>query len=288
YFATYNTPERSAVTIRQLLTHTSGLPAEIFFWRDFADVPARRRAVLEQPLEAEPGTRSRYSCVGYITLGLLIEDLLDQPLDQAVDELVCGPLGLTSTGYNPLAGVAPGPAAERVKDRIAATEMRPITWTRLHDPADADPRGVVHDENAASLDGVSGNAGLFGPVSDLLRFGRAVLDGLTGPGPDTSALGLSRAGLREMVTPQLPPGINPGYQSGLGFRIDDESFMGALVGSQRAYGHTGFTGTSLVLDEERDLVLVLCTNRVHPSRTWSEMGTFRRQLAGLVAQAAWP
>jgi CubicO group peptidase (beta-lactamase class C family) len=80
--------------------------------------------------------------------------------------------------------------------------------------------------------------------------------------------------------------MNPDYQSGLGFRIDDRSFMGSLVGRQRAYGHTGYTGTSLVLDEMRDVVVVLCTNRVHPSRSWSEMGPVRRQLADLVAQAA--
>jgi CubicO group peptidase (beta-lactamase class C family) len=295
YLPSYCGGDRSRVTIRQLLTHTSGLPAEIFFWRDFPDVASRRQAVLEQPLEAEPGTRHRYSCVGYITLGLLMEDLLGQPLDHIVDELVCRPLGLTQTGYRPLSGLSPK-EADTAKRAIAATEMRPITWTRRHDAADPDPRGVVHDENAASLDGVSGNAGLFAPVRDLVTFGRVLLDGLSTDSAPTGGrrrelstpLGLSAAGVRELVRPQLPPGIDPGYQSGLGFRIDDPSFMGTLVGSQRAYGHTGFTGTSIVLDEQRDVVLVLCTNRVHPNRTWSEMGTLRRRLAGLVAQAAWP
>ena len=150
----------------------------------------------------------------------------------------------------------------------------------LHDPDDPDLRGVVHDENAASFDGVSGNAGLFGTAGDLLIFGRAVLDTVAGK---PTALGLSPAAVRGMLSPQLPAGVDPGYQSGLGFRIDDPTFMGELASRGRAYGHTGFTGTSLVLDETRDLVLVLLTNRVHPTRSWSALNPFRRQVASVVA-----
>lgn len=287
---------RSLVTVRQLLTHTSGLPAEIHVWRDSPDPDSRRAAVLSHPLEAPPATRSRYSCVGYITLGLLAERLTGRPLDELVAEYVCVPLGLDRTRYRPLSGVPPQERAA-VKDTIAATEMRPISWSSSHDPADPDPRGIVHDENAASLDGVSGNAGLFAPASDLLTFGRAVLGAATTD--RANPLGMAREWARSMLTPQLPVGIDPGYQSGLGFRVDDPSFMGALAGTGQAYGHTGFTGTSLVIDEARDLVLVLMTNRVHPSRSWSDLNPFRRRLAQLVAdhcpvggsarsQAAWP
>jgi CubicO group peptidase (beta-lactamase class C family) len=279
YFPTYRSSGREAVTVRQLLTHTSGLPADIHFWRDRPDPAARREAVLAQPLDAAPGTRSRYSCVGYLTLGLLVEQLLAVGLDVAVQDLVCRPLGMTRTGYRPLDRP---PAGRRdLRDAIAATEMRRIEWSPRHDPNDPDPRGVVHDENAASLGGVAGNAGLFGPAGDLLVFGRALLDALTGdPAP---RWGLSPSAAREMVRPQLPDGVAPGYQSGLGFRIDDGSFMGRLAGRGRAYGHTGFTGTSLVVDEARNLVSVLVTNRVHPSRTWSTLNPFRQQLADLLA-----
>jgi CubicO group peptidase (beta-lactamase class C family) len=294
YFPDYAGGAKAAVTIRQLLTHTSGLPAEIALWRDFGDVDSRRTGVLRQPLEVPPGSRSLYSCVGFITLGFLIERLFGTRLDAALDELVFKPVGMTRTGYLPLNRVEP--------DDIAATEVRPITWTTLHQPAELDGRGVVHDENAASLGGVSGNAGVFGPAIDLLRFGRALLDGLAG---ESSALGLSRPGTRQLVTPQLPPDLCPGYQSGLGFRVDDVNFMGRLAGNGSAYGHTGFTGTSIVIDEARNVVLVLLTNRVHPSRTWSLLNPARERVSDLVAdhyraipvatvcaespaQAAWP
>lgn len=283
YFDSYQGGDRCLVTVRQLLSHTSGLPAETFLWRDYADTSTRRAAVLAQPLEAVPGSRSRYSCVGYLTLGLLAEKVLGRPLDALVAELVCAPLGMTRTRFVPLQPrtEAEQIQADQLKDNIAATEMRRIDWSPQHDPADPDPRGIVHDENAASLGGVSGNAGLFGPVRELLLFGRAFLTALLDDGP--AVLGLSRAGAREMLTPQLPVGLNPDYQSGLGFRIDDRSFMGSLAGTGKTYGHTGFTGTSLVIDEARDLVLVLLTNRVHPSRTWSELNPTRRRLADLVA-----
>ena len=283
YFDSYGGGERSEVTVRQLLTHTSGLPADIHFWRDAPDPPARQAAVLAQPLEARPGTRFRYSCVGYLTLGFLVE-LLGEPLAVAVDQGICAPLGLTQTDYRPrarryLVGEQP---QDDPRDGIAATEMRRIDWTPLHDPGDPDPRGVVHDENAASIGGEAGNAGLFGSARDLLVFGRTVLDGLSREGP--SRLGLERQTLRQMVSPQLPGNWSPAHQSGLGYRIDDRAFMGDLAGSGRAYGHTGFTGTSLVIDEARDLVCVLLTNRVHPSRNWSALDLFRRELADLLAR----
>ena len=139
---------------------------------------------------------------------------------------------------------------------------------------------MVHDENAAALDGVAGNAGIFSTTGDLLALGRGILAGLRGTNP----LPVSGALLREMVTPQPAPGADAGI--GLGFRIDDPSFMSGLLGSGRAYGHTGFTGTSLVIDEARDLVLVLLTNRVHPDRSWADLGPLRRRLADEAA-ATW-
>lgn len=271
FFDEYAMDDRRRVTVRMLLTHTSGLPADIFLARDHSGVEARRAALLARPLEAAPGTRSCYSCVGYLTLGLLAERLLGQPLSVAVHDLICAPLGMRRTGFRPLEWAEP--------DDLAATEMRPTAAGRRPKARHVDPRGVVHDENAAALGGVAGNAGLFADAADLLAFGRAHLNGLAG----SSALSLSPTTLRELVTPQLPAALETGYRSGLGFRIDDSASMGGLVGSQQAYGHPGFTGTSMVLDERRDVVLVLLTNRVHPSRTWSELASFRRQVADTLA-----
>jgi CubicO group peptidase (beta-lactamase class C family) len=280
HLPSYAKGEKARVTARHLLTHMSGLPAEIFFWQLRGSDQARRAAVLAQPLEAQPGERFCYSCVGYITLGFLVEQVTGRSLEEVVDDWICAPLGLNSTGYLPL---------QRAGDRdpagfrrtIAASEMRRITWARVHDPDDPDVRGIVHDENAAALGGVSGNAGIFSSARDLLAFGRAYLTAVTSA--PRSPLGLARSTARELVRPQLPAGLEVEFQSGLGFRIDDETFMGRLIGTGQAYGHPGFTGTSLVIDERRDLVLVLLTNRVHPNRTWSELNPFRRRLADLVA-----
>lgn len=282
---------RDRVTVRQLLTHSSGLPAEIWFWQHPSPPDSRRASVLACPLTAEPGTRFLYSCVGYITLGLLAEQLTGSSLDRLVQERICAPLGLVRTGYRP----ADDPPGIDV-DAIAATEMRAVTWSGLvtPDPQHADHqrldhRGVVHDENAAWLDGVSGNAGIFSTAAEIATFGRALLDALnpeSSPSSGPSELGLSPSLVRAMLSPQLPDGLNPDYQSGLGFRIDDVAFMGGLCGTGQAYGHTGFTGTSLVLDESRDTVIALMTNRVHPTREWSQLQSFRRELHDLVAREA--
>ncbi|GAA2095595.1 hypothetical protein GCM10009841_06820 [Microlunatus panaciterrae] len=267
FLVEYRAPVRDRVTVRQLLTHTSGLPAEIFIWRDVREAAARPAAVLGCPLEAEPGTRFRYSCTGYITLGLLAQRLTGESLDQLVQRIVCRPLGLPDTSYRPLDRLG-----RHDIDRVAATECR---------GAD-DTRGIVHDENAASLNGVSGNAGLFGTVADLLRFGRFFLDGPASITDGTSPL--SAATMAEMLTPQLPASIDNDYQSGLSWRIDDRGFMGDLAGRGRTFGHTGFTGTSLLVDPDRRLVAVLLTNRVHPSRDWSDMNAFRRRVATVLAE----
>jgi CubicO group peptidase (beta-lactamase class C family) len=175
-----------------------------------------------------------------------------------VRERVCAPLGLTQTGYTPPAGR---------RHRIAATEYQP-QWGR------GLVRGQVHDENSWSLGGTGGNAGIFGTAHELARFGEMLrgggsLDGVRVLAADTVA---------EMTRDQLPPGLDPGFRHGLGVRIADPQSMGVLA-ADGAFGHTGFTGTSLVVDVPRRLVVVLLTNRVHPSRDWSDVGELRRAVA---------
>lgn len=273
YLPGFTADLRREVTVRHLLTHTAGLPADTWAWRDQADPPARRSAVLAEPLRSRPGAGFRYSCVGYLLLGLVVERVAG-PLDVVVQQQVAEPLGLAGLGYRPLDRGIP-------RDRIAATEVRPVSWSSLVDPAETDTRGVAHDENAASWDGVAGNAGLFGTAADLLGLGRALLDLLAG---HRSPLRLGRDTARAMVTHQAT-GRAEGFGVGFGWRIDDPSFMGAFAGRGRAYGHTGFTGTSLLVDEDRDLVAALLTNRVHPTRSWTDLGPFRRELAAELAGA---
>jgi CubicO group peptidase (beta-lactamase class C family) len=259
--------DRAKVTLRRLLTHTSGLPALLSLWTDWPDRPARATALLNAPLVHPPGTAFEYSCVGFLVIGLLAEQVTGRGLADLVRERVCAPLGLVDTGYLPDAGRL---------SRIAATEYQPGVGRGL-------VRGQVHDENSWSMGGTGGNAGIFGTAGELARFGEMLrcygaLDGVRV---------LSEETVDEMTRDQLPAGIDPGFRHGLGVRLDDPGFMGALAGSG-AFGHTGFTGTSLVVDRTRELVVVLLTNRVHPSREWSDVAPLRRDVAHLAARPGGP
>jgi CubicO group peptidase (beta-lactamase class C family) len=262
--------DRTEVTLRRLMTHTSGLPALLSLWTDWPDRPARVTAILNAPLVHRPGTAFEYSCVGYLVAGLLAEQVTGRPLAQLIRDLVCTPLGLADTGYLPSA----------LPSRIAATEYQPAVGRGL-------VWGQVHDENSWSLGGTGGNAGIFGTVAELARFGEM----LRGYGAVDGVRVLSEDTVAEMTRDQLPPSIDPGYRHGLGVRIADPQFMGVLAGpsdagGSAAFGHTGFTGTSLVVDTSRELVVVVLTNRVHPSRTWSDVGGLRRAVAALAASVA--
>jgi CubicO group peptidase (beta-lactamase class C family) len=255
--------DRLGVTLRRLMTHTSGLPALLSLWTDWPDRAARVRAVLDAPLVRRPGTGFEYSCVGYLLAGLLAERVTGRGLADLVRERVCAPLGLTQTGYTPPADRLP---------RIAATEYQP-QWGR------GLVRGQVHDENSWSLGGTGGNSGIFGTAGELARFGEM----LRGDGSVDGVRVLAADTVAEMTRDQLPAGLDPGFRHGLGVRIADPQSMGQLA-ADGAFGHTGFTGTCLVVDRSRGLVVVLLTNRVHPSRDWSDVGELRRAVARLASR----
>jgi CubicO group peptidase (beta-lactamase class C family) len=229
----YQTPSLADVTVRALLSHTSGLPA----WRPlFAQAGTRRAAlaaVLQAPLE-RPGVVS-YSDIGFMLLGALVERVSKRPLDAFARDEVFVPLGMLETTFGPIAGVP-----------VAATED--CGWrNRLLE-------GEVHDENAALWDGVAGHAGLFGTVADVAAYASAWLrlDGRLGPEPL----------LREALA--LHGEGDDGARRGLGWLLAHPSaFAGEAA---RGYGHTGFTGTSLWIDPERGSASVLLTNRIHPHR----------------------
>jgi len=264
HLPSFATDDRRAVTLRLLLSHMSGLPDLLRLWTDWPDRQSRRDAVLATPLRHAPGTVFEYSCIGYIVAGFLAERVSGRPLHELIRDRVCRPLGLRDTGHLP--------PADRIA-RIAATEHQPEAGRGM-------VRGSVHDENAWSLGGTVGNAGLFSTAADLARFGEAVRRG----GELEGRRILAESTVQEMIANQLPDGVDPGYGHGLGFRIGDPSSMGALAESG-AVGHTGFTGASIVIDPLRGLVVVLLTNRVHPSREWSDIGPVRRRVADLAAAA---
>jgi CubicO group peptidase (beta-lactamase class C family) len=253
---------RPDVTLRHLLIHTSGLPAVRRLWTVPGDRVARADAVLATASEAAAGARHVYSCVGYLITGVLLERALGAPLPALVEQFITGPLGLTDTGF------APSPA---VHHRIAATEDSAHVGRGV-------VRGEVHDEASWSLGGTGGNAGLFSTAADLLRFAEMLRAG--GVDPRTGARVLSAESVAAMTTDQLPAGMaaDVGYGQGIGPRIADRTFTGSLT-SDRAYGHTGFTGTSLVVDPDHELVVILLANAVHPVRGRTMMGELRSAVA---------
>ena len=191
-----------------------------------------------------------------ITAGKLVELATGQPLDQVVHDRITGPLGMRDTGYNP-------PASEL--DRIAATEYQTA-------PPRGMVRGSVHDENAWALNGVAGHAGVFSTADDLAVLAQTIING--GSYGDTRILS-------EDSVDALMHNENaafPGNSHGLGFELDQMWYMDGLVGPETA-GHTGYTGTSIVIDRASKSFVILLTNRVHPSRNWGSNNPARRAVA---------
>ncbi|MEV4801466.1 serine hydrolase domain-containing protein [Nonomuraea sp. NPDC049421] len=244
------------ITPRRLLTHTAGLPPTRRIDQELpdADAGARLAAMVATPSAHPVGGPYLYSDVGMVMAGRLAELTGGAPLDVLVRERVTGPLGLSDTGYRP------GP---EVLGRVAATE-----W-KAERPGPGCVRGEVHDETAYALGGVAGHAGVFAPAGDLLAFGEALR---LGGGPVLGA-----AAVAEMTRDQGAEGAP--FRHGLGVRIGDPGIVGPL---KDAYGHSGFTGTSLVIDPARHLTVVLLTNAVHPVRGREGV----RELRNAVAEEA--
>ncbi|WP_020673679.1 serine hydrolase domain-containing protein [Amycolatopsis nigrescens] len=241
----YTGGDKAGITVRQLLTHTSGLPGATPLWREFPTRAGLLDALRTRPLPVAPGSRVEYSSQGFILLGRIAEAASGRPLDKLVDELVLVPAGLRDTRYTP--GAADRP-------RAVATEQ--CAWRgRL-------VRGEVHDENCVVLGGVAGHAGLFGTLGDLERLGQELAGG------GSSLLGKEM--FAEMTTCHTE---GHRLRRGLGWQLTDapDSPLGP-----NAYGHTGFTGTSLWIDPDSARFFVLLTNRVHPSRDGNAIVRVRR------------
>ena len=257
---------KERVTVRQLLTHSSGLPA----WRPlYLEADSRRTAlwiVNTTPLAGAPGAAYVYTDLGAIVLMEAVERVTGEPLDRFLGERVFRPLGMPATRYLP-------PAAWR--PRIAPTERDTAFRHRML-------RGEVHDENAGRLGGVSGHAGLFSNALDLSRFAAMLLNSGAW---DTLQLIHSET-VAEFTRRQ---NVVPGSTRALGWDTapqppDSTSSAGTKL-SPRAFGHTGFTGTSLWIDPDRDLFIILLTNRVHPTRANRAILQVRPHVADLVVAA---
>jgi len=265
YLPEFRGAMKEQVTIRHLLTHSSGLPAWRPLFREARDRRAALALVDTTPLDTVPGTRFVYSDLGAIVLTQVVERITGERLDQFLARRVFSPLRMPATGFLP-------PQAWR--DRIAPTEHDTAFRHRM-------VRGEVHDENAGRMGGVSGHAGLFSTAQDLARFAGWLMASRAGT---DSALGVTPATVLAFTTRQ---GIPPGSTRALGWDTPSDSgysSAGSLL-SRRSFGHTGFTGTSIWMDPERDLFIILLTNRVNPTRANTRILQVRANVADLVAEA---
>jgi CubicO group peptidase (beta-lactamase class C family) len=263
YIPAFAANGKANITIRNLLTHTSGLPADPD--PSLCDYPTndqRWAAVYAVAPFAPPDTAYLYSDMNMMTMGKVIEAVTGQTLDQVIAQRITRPLAMTDTMFNPPASLRP---------RIAAEEFQPWTGRGI-------VWGSVHDENAYCVGGVSGHAGLFSTAHDLGVLAQALLDG----GRYGRARILSEESVRSMFTDYNQ--AFPGNAHGLGFELDQRWYMDGLTSPVTA-GHTGYTGTSIVIDPLSDSFVILLTNRVHPSRNWGSNNPSRRAVARDLALA---
>lgn len=253
---------KEGVTLRHLLTHSSGLLAHVKFWEKGLKEDEILPFICSLPLEdgARPGAQAVYSDLGFILLGEVLRRATGLRLDEFAAREVFGPLGMSDTRFTP-------PAC--LRSRIAATEYRAdlgrVMW------------GEVHDENALALGGVAGHAGLFSTAPDLARYalmwlGKGEFGGQRVLSPATVA-----ASTREQIAAT-------GERRAIGWALKSQklTICGDLL-SPGAFGHTGFTGTSLVCDPANDLAVILLTNRVHAGRETNDVIRLRPLFANAVA-----
>jgi len=256
--------DKDRVTIRHLLNHSSGLRAWQPFYREIAEEARLRpgyrwnregkRRLLERVhrsrLVYRPGSKSIYSDLGFILLGEIVERISGVSLDRFCRTEIFNPLGLRNTFF--------ASASRRRTVRFAATEK--IDWRgRI-------VVGQVHDDNAYAMGGVAGHAGLFGTAGDLARFGQMILDARQGRHSFLSQKTVETFTARQNTA---------GSSWALGWDTPSEPSSAGRFVSPRAFGHLGYTGTSIWIDPENELVIVLLTNRVHPTSQNLKIRKFR-------------
>ncbi|TMJ12292.1 MAG: beta-lactamase family protein [Bacillati bacterium ANGP1] len=277
YLPAFGASGKQAVTVRHLLTHTSGLPAWIRLYLRVRTPAEALRYICALSPGAAPGSRVEYSDLGFIVLGELVRACGELSLDRYLDARIAPLVGWRRTRFRPPAGWRPRCVATEAGNEFeraaAGAEGKGFRWRT------GVICGEVHDGNSYYLyRGVAGHAGLFSTAEEVGRFGQIMLD--FGATPHGAVLG--RRTVAEATrdqTGQLEEA------RGLGWRCRRGSpFMGVRASSE-AFGHTGFTGTSLLVDPPRALVVVLLTNRVHPRAATTAIETFRAQFHDAVIEA---
>lgn len=260
YLPEWTSPGTATITIRHLLTHSAGLPSWRPFYKEATSASDARAKLFATAPDTVPGARFLYSDLGFILLGLVVERVSGEPLS-AFDTLrVFRPLGMRDIRYLP---------PSSWKSRIAPTEQDP--WRQRH------LRGEVHDENAAMLGGVSGHAGLFASGNDLVRFARMYLNNGVVDGHrvfDSTSI----ARFTKVQDTTLS-------RRALGWETPTGGNSAGRQLSPMAFGHTGFTGTSLWMDPQQGIFVLLLTNRVNPTRQNLKIGAVRIGLADAVSKA---
>jgi CubicO group peptidase (beta-lactamase class C family) len=269
---------KSGITVRMILTHSGGFEAFAPLWREHCGRADYLAQINARPLAYAPGDSTVYSDWDFVLMGLIIERITGMPLDQFVSSRVWQPLNMHDTGFNPLSSGAMKAdsdctSAYRADNpllaRIAMTEIDTVyRHTHIH--------GIVHDENACALGGVAGHAGLFSSARDVAVFCQMLLNGGQYGGvrliqPTTVARWTARQSNKS--------------SRALGWDTPSGNSSAGNYFSPRSFGHTGFTGTSIWVDPERGLFVVLLTNRVDPTRANMRAEPLRRDIANAVQAA---
>ncbi|MGE5438576.1 MAG: serine hydrolase, partial [Bacteroidota bacterium] len=249
------------ITVRNLLLHNAGFPADKPFYKMYKTHDEVARDIMNTALEYPTGTKFLYSDLSMITLQLVIEKISGMPLDQFLKKRVFEPLGMTHTMYNP---------PKNLRSLCVPTEVD--NYWRMDTV-----RGTVHDENAAAMGGVAGHAGLFSTAGDISIFLQMMLN-------------QGRYDHKQLIKPSTVELFTSKIsgQSSRGLGWDTKAPTGSSAGSllsPESFGHTGFTGTSVWADKKRDLFVVLLTNRVFPTRKNNKIIKFRPKLHDAVVKA---
>lgn len=257
YLPEWRGAQKDRVRVKDLLTHSAGMPSWRPLYKETETRQEALRLVLTTPLDTTPGLRMVYSDLGAILLGQIVEKVSGVPFERYVAENIFEPLGMRETMFRP---------AAELKPRIAPTEYDPWRQRQV--------RGEVHDENAYRLGGVSSHAGLFSTAADLTLIARMYLNGGTLNGTqvlDSATIArFTRAENRDLS------------HRALGWETANGANSGGRRMSPRAFGHTGFTGTSIWIDPGHDVFVILLTNRVNPTRENRRISGVRIALADAV------
>jgi CubicO group peptidase (beta-lactamase class C family) len=252
---------RARITLRMLLLHDAGLAAHRNFYEQAKDKRGVVKRVIAEPVVREPGTQVEYSDLGFILLDRIVETLTGESLDAFARKRIFAPLGMASSQFTP---------PKNLRARIAPTEKDTDYRKRLL-------RGEVHDENAWAMGGIAGHAGLFSTAHDVAAFAQMMLNG----GIYGHHRLLARATVEQLTARQE---IGNSAHA-LGWDVPVAPSSSGRYFSKESYGHTGFTGTSLWIDPERELFIVLLTNRVHPTRANNKIRQVRPALHDAIVEA---